>query len=243
MAIAFDESDDYYLVTDAAELTLQDGDWCIGIWTKLDDDTGSAYQYLLSSYVAPPVFHLYENEKSVSNPDKWTVYVEDDDGTKLPDTYLRSNSSSAGDGKWRLIIVQRDKSESEIQMWFCEIEGTATKEASTADTNIGTLNLSDWYIARRHDGNADRYYGGTACELFKGDFALTQSDIEALAAGLPIKTLAAGKGVTLDLYLPMWQSEATLVDYSGSGNDATRYSAPTTASHPPICTPIKRRRM
>lgn len=243
MSIDFDESDDYYDISDAAELTLQDGDWCIGLWTRVDSNTGTTYKYLLSTnYGANNEITLYLREASCSGglADQWSMRVVDGDGTSV---YQTSPSSPGGDSTWRLIIIQRDDSENEVQLWFCELGASASKEISAADTNFAAVNGATWYVAARSDTDANRYYGGRVAELFKGDFALTQAQIEALAAGLPIKTLAKQLGHTLDLWLPMWEADATLLDYSGSGNSATRHSAPTTQDHPAICTPSMRRRM
>lgn len=243
MGIQFDESDDYFVITDAAELTLQDGDWCVGIWTYVSDNAGNYYQYLFGNNAPGDNNNinllLCEASEGTYN-DKWNFIVKDGDGTTVNEV---SSSSPGADSKWRLIVVQRDTGSNEVQMWFCEAGQSASKEASGADTDLGAINGGDWNLGRRTDGDANRYYGSIACEFWKGDFALTQAEIEALAAGLPIKTFAKGAGETLDVYLPMWISEATLLDYSGNGNSGARQSSPTTAAHAPVCTPTKRRRM
>jgi len=107
--------------------------------------------------------------------------------------------------------------------------GSVVTEDSKADTDFGAVDGGDWNIGRRVDGNADRYFGNTLCEFWKGDFSLTDAEIEAIAAGWPPWAL----GHTLDIYLPMAESVATLRDLVG-GNDATRASAPTTVEHTPV---------
>jgi hypothetical protein len=244
MAIQFDAANDYYSIVDAAELTLQDGDWCVGLWTYVADNAGSAYQYTYSNngYAANNSINLFlvETGEGTGNINKWGLVVQDGDGTSVS---LVSSTAPGADSTWRLIVAQRRTADNQVQLWFCEPKGAASKVASAADTNFDAVNGAAWNVARRVDGDANRYYGGVLCEMFKGDFSLTQAQIEALAAGLPIKTLAAQAGLTLDLYLPAWTADATLIDYSGSGNDATRQDAPTTATHAPVCTPAKRRRM
>lgn len=244
MACGFDEVDDYFSIADPAELTLQDGDWAVGVWTYVTDNPGEAMQYLLSNndYSVNNSINLWLVEVGGGgNAGAWQLNIEDGDGTNPG--VVTTSSNPGGDSKWRLIVVQRDVSVNEIQIWFCESGGTPSKEASVADTNFGAVDGGDWNIGRRVDGSADRYYGGTAAEIFKMNDCLTQAEIEVLGAGLPILTLAAQIGATLDLWLPMWVSEATLTDLSGNGNDATRHSMPTTEEHAPICTPVKRRRM
>jgi len=242
VAIGFDESNDYYVVADAAGLTLPDGDWCVGVWTYVADNSGAWFQYVLSNNMwgVNDSFNLFLGEAGNVDANKWAIRVVDGDGTTI--TFDSAPSAPGADSTWRLIVVQRRTAEAQIQMWFCTAGGAAAKVGSAADAGFAAVNGGVWNIGRRVDGNADRYYGSLAAEVFKGNFSLSQAEIGALAGGLPILTLAAQKAATLDLYLPMWRAEATLVDYSGNGNDATRQDAPTSETHPPICTPAKRRR-
>lgn len=239
----FDGLHDYYTAADAAELTLQDGDWCIGVWTRVESNDGSLYQYLISigTLGAANSFNLYLREHSASNPDRWALYVADGGGDGPGVIY--SSTAPGGDDVWRLIICQRDAVAGEIQMWFCEPDGSAVKVASGADTSFNAVNGGTWYIGCRSDLSASRYFHGRICEFFKGDFCLTQAQIEALGAGLPIKALAKGMGETLDVYWPMWELVATMTDWSGNGNSGTRHSHPRKWSHAPVCTPVKRRRI
>ena len=246
MAISFDETDDYYDISDAASLTFPDGDWCIGIWTYVSDNSGSDAQFLLTNntVAANSSFSLWieENGEAAEIRDRWSFHAVDDDGTVLGGATLRTGVTGA-DSKWRLIIAQRDTGANEGQIWFCEPGATASKENSGADTNFAAINGGNWTIGWDVDTTANWQYGSIACEFFKGNFALTQAEITALGAGLPIKTLAKQLSYTLDVYLPMWEADATLLDYSNSGNSGTRHSAPTTSTHAPICTPVKHRRM
>ena len=249
MAIAFDEIDDYYTIPDAAGLTLPDGDWCIGIWTYVSDNAGTLYQYLISTNAlnANSSFNLFFGEATCTSPvdrNKWAFNVEDDDGTN-PGSIWSTNAPGA-DSTWRLIVCQRNTGAAagqEFELWFCEPGQAATKEATASDANFAAIDGGIWYIGAPANLDANRFYGSIAAEIFKGNFALSQAQIEALAAGLPTKSAAKAAGLTLDVYLPMWEADAVLLDYSSNGNDATRSSAPTTAAHPPICTPTKRRRM
>jgi len=242
MAILFDETDDYFLITDAAELTLPDGNWCVGLWTLITDNTGSNFQYALSTnaLAANNSFNLSLGEATSANANQWIVRTVDGDATAGS---LSATATPGADSIWRLIIAQRNETGGDLELWFCT-PGAAPSETHTIAIPAGydAINAGNWYIGARADSNADRFYGSTMAELFKGNFCLTSAQIQALGEGLPIFTLAAQAGFTLDLYLPMWQSIATLIDYSGSDNSAARQSAPATAAHPPICTPIKRRR-
>jgi hypothetical protein len=224
MAISFDESNDYFSIADAAGLSLPNGQWCVGIWTKVNDNTGSAYQYLLSNnnYAVNSSFNLHIYEAgSGAGAGQWQNILKDSDGTQKD---LTSGTTPGGDGVWRLIINQRTAAQ--IEMWFCEFGQTAALVGTQTLASFGDIDGGAWNIGRRVDGNADRYYGGIACEFFKGNFSLTQEEITALGAGVPITML----GKTLDVYLPMRETAATLYDIVGS-NDATRQDSPATAEH------------
>lgn len=227
MAIQFDELDDYYLITDAASLTLPDGDWCVGIRAYVSDNAGTGYQYLVNTGLfANNAFHiaLQEDDNDAGGDNGcWFMYTEDGDGT----TIELVAGTTGGDSKWRLIIAQRDANASEIQLWFCELGAIASKEDSVADTDFAAVNGGDWNIGRRTDG--DHYYGSIACEFFVLNAALTQDEITALGTGLRPHDL----GYVSNVYLEMFTADATLRDMFGS-NDAARQSVPTSVHHQPI---------
>lgn len=230
MAILFDELDDYFSIADAAGLTLPDGDWCVAIWTRVTDNSGSNYQYLLSNnnWGVNNSFNLFLCEAGeASDPNEWAIRLVDGDGTTV--TFDSGAAAPGADGLWRLVVVQRRTADAQVQMWFCTPGATPALVGSDSDTNFDAIDGGAWNVGRRVDGNANRYYGSFAAELFKGDFSLSQEEIAALGAGVPIYAL----GKSPSMYLVMGTSEATLRDLFGS-NDATRSSAPTTAEHPPI---------
>ena len=226
MAILFDEVNDYYSIPDNAVLTLPNGDWCIGLWLKVDDNTGTNFQYFLSNNgtlggSTSLNFYIYEDSASPGTGDPGD-YIANIAGNSLV-----SSSSYGADGVWRLWIFQRTPSL--LEWWSCAAGAGAVLEDSVA---IPITSIDSWNplnVGRRQDGNADRYYGGQLAELFKGDFSLSQSEIEAIASGWP--PFALGK--TLDVYLPMQTAAATLQDWF-SGLTATRNDAPTTVEHPPV---------
>ena len=222
MAIHFNETNQWYSVTDHVDLTLPDGDWCVGIWIKLDDLDGSGYQYFVSNgnYAATPSFNIFINEST----DKVQLNAKDAEG----DTANLTPATATVDTDWTLVIVQRRTADSEVQLWICKEDGSATKIASVSDASFDVVNTSsEWNIGRRVDAATDRYFGGSAAEFFKFDGSLTQTEIETLAAGTRIDSM----GKTLDMYHPMTSADATLTDEANS-NDATRHGSPTTTAHP-----------
>lgn len=232
MAVLFDEVDDYYSIVDDASMSLPDGDWCFGIWTRVDDNTGTSFQYAVSTGTAngTSTINLFLREASVSNGDKWSIIIEDD--ASFNRQFIVSTATGA-DGLDRLLVVQRETVAAELQLWWCVAGGTAVKAGSVAESTFGALNPAAYNIGRRADGDSTRYMGSTLSEFFKGNFALTSEEITALGAGLPPPLL----GKPLDVYLPFDTAAATVYDMIGS-NDATRVDAPTTVEHAPISWPM-----
>jgi hypothetical protein len=229
MAISFDESNDYYVITDSTGMTLQDGDWCVGIWVRVTDNSGTQFQYNISNGTVggTNTFNMFlvEDSQGGGNEGTWNVRVDPGTGTEAN---IRTAVIGA-DSTWWLLICQRDDSADEIQLWSCKYAATATKEATASDTTwASTVDGGDWHLGRRLDGDADRYYGGELGEFFKGDFALTQAEIESLANGKNI----FGIGKSPDCYLSMAAADGTLPDLSGNGNSAARQDTPVTVAHP-----------
>lgn len=225
MAIVFNEIDEWYSIPNTADMDLPDGDWCIGIWTRVTALSGAAWEYLLSNntYNGTPAFNLYVSEAS----DNWLLNIKSDNGASTGGA--TSTDAPGADSVWRLVIVQRDTTANEFQLWFCTFSGTPSKQIADSDAGYNGVTGQAWNIGRRTDGNADRYYGNEAAEFFKVDAALSSAEIKALGAGVTIWEL----GYTPDVYLPMRSAEATLVDLFGS-NDATRNGSPATVEHPPV---------
>lgn len=233
MAISFDETDDRFTIADHASMTLQDGDWCVGIWTRVTDNAGAFFQYLLSNnnYAVNNSFNLWLKEAGAgADANEWGFLLVDGDGTATPPTY--SATAPGADGTWRLIILQRVTASTRFELWFCEPRGTPSLEATWTDAAFNGINGGTWYIGCRADLDANRFYGSIASEFLKGNFSLSQAEIAALGAGMPIWAL----GRAPDVYIEMGTTEATLIDLFG-GNDATRVSAPTTVEHSPAARP------
>lgn len=230
MSISFPESNnDYLVISDDASLTLPDDDWAIGVWTFVSNNGGSLIQNLYdNNYDTTPYVYLHLRETSIgSNPNEWQARINDGSF----DESLVSSSTPGADSTWRLIIIQRDTTASEVQMWFCEPGQTAVKEDSVSDSGLGAMNCGDWYIGSRADTpGTDRNYGSLACEFWKGDFALSQAEIEAMGAGRPIYAI----GREPDVYLPMIAAVATVHDLFGGNDAAQNDTGLTSAEHAPV---------
>lgn len=245
MALGFDEINDYISVLDDSTLTFPDSDWCIGLWTLVDSNTGSTYQYAISNggFSSTNSFNLYLAEDSASGetPGAWVIAMKDSAGVEVhpSGTWTESSSAPGGDGTWRLIIVQRRSTQ--FEMWFCEPSATPSQEIDISVSTFADINSANpLNIGRRQDGNTARYFGGTLAEVFKGNFSLTSDQIAALGRGRLIHQFIFGNetdGQTLKLYLPLWDDSTTgVADMSGHQNNGAITSAPTVEPHAPVGT-------
>jgi hypothetical protein len=231
MAISFDEINDYYTIADSASLTLPNDDWCIGIWVKVDFNTGTLYQYLLSTnYNANNEITLYLREVGASSANRWSYRVRDGDGTAI---YIEGSTAPGADGLLKLIIIQRVTASNQVQIYHCLPNAAPVSDGTAADTNFNAINGATIYLAARSDLNVDRLYGSLACEFFMlNNVSLSTDEIRQLGRGLRIYDL----GHIPSIYLQMFSADATLHDIFGS-NDATRQDSPTTVNHAPVRSP------
>lgn len=225
MGILFDEVDDCYVVADSDDLALPGGlsPWCIGVWTRVDDTEGTRFQYAYShgQFLQISSYHLYMSEST----GLWFAEVHHGGGGGgLRRLQLRT-ANYGGDGVDRLFILQNTAAGVK-QLLTCPLGGDAVLEEAVSDQTSpanpsGLLNL-----ARRADAQSERYFGGVLGEFFKGDFALSVAEIEALAAGQSI----LGIGKTPDIYLPMVNAAEEISDSSENNNAAVRIGAPQTVT-------------
>lgn len=224
MAIDFGDNNStkYITIGDTADLTLPDSDWAVGVWTRVDDNSGSAFQYLLSSgtIFAANSFHLYLHESGI-DAGRWQLAVNGD-GAR------RSSSSPGGDGKDRLIVCQR--SGGNIQIYFCEAGQTATQEYS--DTFSGAMDGNGFDFGRRKDGNTARYYEEHAGELFFLSAALSEDEITALGAGMVITAI---KQLDIGYYNPFVTPDSKPVV---ANNITTKTGSPVQSIHFPASQPV-----
>ena len=188
----------YYLVSDSPNLSYPDGDWCVGFWSRVEENSGTAFQYLFS-------------HGTVSTDPSLNIWIEEDTGVSAANVWkfdfsgggnVLSSKATGADRTDRLIVVQRRDDDGELQMWFCEPNSIAEKVASTGNLPLGVKNpAGPLNIGRREDGNVDRYYEEHFGEVFKGDFSLSKTEIELLAAGntvLGLDTAIARKDIVVD---------------------------------------------
>lgn len=244
MAIHFNETDAFYRVADAAGLTLPDGPWCVGFIYKIADNTGTAFQYIISTNtggLAANSFSVYmpEDSYTTTNLRGKVIYVARDaeNDQFSGGDHQASIPANGGDDTWRVYIAQRTAG-GNFQAWEAPILGSASMHFSQAPSGnpVNAIDGNILEIGRRADSDAARYYGGDIYRFFKGNFELSQSEIEQYAAGTAITTI---KSTGVSVYLEMESADATLTDATGNGNDATRFGSPTTIASPSFSVGLK----
>lgn len=235
MAIWFNGTDAWYSIADDATLTFPDGDWCLGFWLRTSSlATNVVLNALLSTGGTTRVdLHLIAVESSgqlghiqgIAKTEAPNPFAEVSLNTASVLTDLLGDGMVAGDGVWRLLIVQRNKTAGTIEMIVGYLSGYWERVFSRSDGGIGAINGSQYHIAQ---SGGSYYLRGELAEWFQGGFKLNAEEIEQLLAGLTIEDL----GKTTSLYLPMVTADTTLVDQSGNGNNATASGSPRTSPHP-----------
>lgn len=226
MSIKFDESTTYYTAPDDASLTLQNGDWCFGVWVRMDSATVDNYQYIISvgGYNATGSYNLMYGE----TVQQWLLQIKDDSDNVIADIFADASTAYGLDGIDRLLICQRNGSD--FEFYTCPFGGTPVLEFSTTPAGFVAINNADGLtIGRRTATAGSRHFGNDASGFFKGDFSLTTEEIAALGGGL--KPYQLGK--TLDTYLPMDSAESTLIDIIGPNDATLQAGTPTTSENPP----------
>ncbi len=210
--LGLDQTTRYYEVTDAAALDFPNGPWCIGIWTRIDENAGADFNYLISNntYNIADSFTLYLRQDAGSgNGGKWQLNSHDTAGNAWS---IDSSSTPGGDGKNRLIICQR-AANSTGELHFCVAGAASTLEGTDASVHGAMVSTQNWDIGRRVDGHSTRYYEEHFGGYFRGNMTLTPDEITAIGQGVMPWHFGA-----LDWYLPFHQPSATVFDLIGPHN-------------------------
>ena len=200
MAWLFDEANDYVTLAANSALNLPDGDWTIAGWVNLTDNTGSAFQYLLSwgSFGAVNTFQLYVTESSVPSPNEnqrddlsWNVI--DTDGDSVSSQGASNPPVFNAPSGWYHIVFERNGSivSTYVDNSFIHSQiGSGLNGVSRGDA---------LYFGTRSDLNADRFFGGAMAEFGKWNRSLLDSERAALAKGFAPSFFRR----SLQWYLPM----------------------------------------
>ncbi len=172
-ALSFNESGDYVEIPD---LTYG-SEFTISFDFKLDDNSGSLFQYLLShgDINSTNSINVFINEASHgSDPNVLRTVIRDGDDT-LDNLALQFDISSIiGDGEWHNYTVTVGPDGIEV---FLDGVSQATDTTRGID---GVDPAGSLYLGTRDDLDPDRYFGGSLDSLQIYDSALTTTQVDAL---------------------------------------------------------------
>jgi len=155
-ALSFDEVDDYVRIADF-NYTNDFNEFSLSFWFKIDNVTGSLYQYMFShgNWDTNNSLNVYLRESSASSPEQVTTNIKLNDGAKWqPNTGI-----ALADGLWHMYtITVSDVNGAEIYI---------DANSIGADTGIKDTSFNpdtDIYIGARCDLNSNRFFGNSSAD-------------------------------------------------------------------------------
>jgi len=202
----------YYTVPSDSAFSLPDDDWCIGFRFVMDDNSGSYYQYIIgfNTVSANNSIWIFTQEDSAGEPNTLKIYFKDGSGNLL--SVASSTLTELSDGTAYLCVIQRQSDY--LHIYICG-EGEVVQDVGSGSVgSFGAVTCGDsLYIGCREDTNTDRFYEEHLGRIFKGNFSLTNEQIQKIAAG---RALPSDFG-TLDFFLDFDDpAQSTLTDSVGS---------------------------
>lgn len=207
----FDGVDDYYTVADAANLDYPNGDWTVFALIKYTKTSGTQYIFNHGNTGSAQNVQLYLVNGLVS------AQVRTSGAASTVVTGATLAASNAGG--WYVVGVRRTGTN--YQAFSCLQNGAVTNGSAGAITTPAAITPSGAaYIASRYDALAARLFTGHISYVAKVDAAVSDAQVNALAAGGDPSVLSPS------LYMRLDTSTATINDSGSGANVATRVGAP-----------------
>ena len=174
--LSFNETSDQVNIPDVTYAS----EFSISFDFKLDDNSGSLFQYLYShgDINSTNSVNIFLNESSHgTDPDVLRTVIRDSDDT-LDNLALQIDIASIiGDGNWHNYTVTVGADGIEVYL-------DGVLQATDATRGTGTINpAGDVFIGVRQDLNADRRYGGSLDSLQIYNTALTNDQVTDISSG------------------------------------------------------------
>ena len=175
-ALSFDETNDRVVIPDVA----YNSDFTLSVRFKVDDNTGSVYQYFYSHGAS-------------ETPDSLNVYIVEASGSDGPNM-LRTNirdgndgadrfgldvdiSSLIGDGQWHTYTLTVESGVG------AKVYIDGSQENSSTNGDDGLDPSGNLFLGAREDLQANRFYGGALDSVQIIDHTLAGSDVADLHSG------------------------------------------------------------
>ena len=183
-ALSFDEVDDRVTIPDF----VYGSDWTVSFEFKLDDNSGTAFQYVYShgDINSTNSINVFFNEASQgSDPNVLRTVARDLDDTLDNFALEVPIASLVGDGLWHTYTLTGDSTDG-LTVYLDGVQ-----VASDPTRGTGTINpTGSAYLAARYDLNIDRYYGGSLDTVQVYDRALSSTEVADLAAEVNVATVS-----------------------------------------------------
>ena len=175
--LSFDGVDDYGLISDIGI----SGDFSLSFSFRLDDNSGSLFQYLYSqgdinSFNSLNIFATEASHGTDPNMLR-TVYRDSDDS--LDNFALQFDISGiVGDSQWHDYTITVTAAEG-IKVY---LDGALVASDATRGTDGGGP-IGDVYLGGRQDLDADRYFAGSLDSLQVSSYGMSAQDVSDLHTG------------------------------------------------------------
>ena len=229
-SILFNEVDEYFTIADSADLSFQDGDWSLGMFLKIDDNSGNFFQYFFSNGpigTANSINCFTREVGAATNPGEICCQVNDSDTTQISNADFRSKNRFAGDGLWRLFIIQRETGSSQFAMYTVHTSSSVELEDTELDGGFDDIDSDIWYMGRKDDGNADRYYGGNMAYVFRAQKSFSTDEIKEIWKN-PTSHID-----DMDLFIPLLKGGINDIDLGVNKHTITQNNSPGNSMEAP----------
>jgi hypothetical protein len=174
----------HYTIPNSASLAFPSGDWSFGMWLKIEQNAGSAYQYLLSANATGVgsqfLWRLGEASSAAGDANAFIWQAEDGDGTTF--SHVSSPQTALFNGIPFLLIFQ--KSGTTAHIYACQEDGTASLIGSGSATAFGAgAAPGAWYVGARSNLDTTRFYAEHFGELWFANRALSLAEVTTLGSG------------------------------------------------------------
>ena len=216
-SVWFDGVDDHYTVADAASLDYPDGDWTVLALVKYTKTSGTQYIWNHGNTGAVQNVQLYISNGVVTAQ----IRTSGSASTVVTGPTLAASNS----GGWYVIGVRRTGTN--YQVFSCLQDSTVTNGTAGAITTPAAITPSGAaYIASRYDAISTRFFTGHISYVVKVDAAVSDAQVNALAAGGDPLVLSPS------LYIPLNTASASINDLGSGGHTATRVGTPQSRGGP-----------
>lgn len=216
-SVWFDGVDDYYEFTDAAGLDLPNGDWTIGCLYHAQRVSTKTHN--IFGHGAAGGANSWRFEVNTAN---MRIYLNPGSGAFTSPTDLTMTA-----GLWYILAARRTGST--IQCVRVPVNGSALVSATTGTLSAAITPSGVGRIGARLDGNSTTFLENAVSYVFKINSALSNAQLEALAAG---QDLITDLGLSPQVYFRLDSAASTINDSGSSGSVATRQSTPMSRGAP-----------